>query len=182
MTTTLPAGAFGCICNFMPVSPVRRHAEEIATDCLASRTRHLDRLLARVYDGALRSRGITGSQLSLLVAIELGGPCRAADVGRVLELEKSTVSRNLARLIDGGLVEAADIPGRAATGGGLRVTARGQRLIAECHPLWRKAQHQARALLGPERSALLAAVPGAWTRARGRGPKTVNEKTREVTS
>lgn len=154
-----------------------RHAQEIARDCLASRTRHLDRLLARIYDGMLRPRGITGSQLSMLVAVALGAPCRAADIGRILELEKSTVSRNLARLVAAGLIETSAGEGQAGDGAGesatadagarLAVTARGLRTIRDCHPLWRKAQKQALALLGPERSALLAAVPGPGTHALG---------------
>jgi hypothetical protein len=76
-----------------------RHAAEIARDCMASRVRRLERLLTRIYDDAIRPHGLTGSQLELLVALQLIGKTTAAAVGRRLELEKSTVSRNLARLV-----------------------------------------------------------------------------------
>ena len=128
----------------------RRDALEIATECLGSRVRYLDRLLARIYDGALREHGVTAAQLSMLVAIALAGPTTPAWVGRRLELEKSTVSRNLARLRAAGLV--------IADGGGLRVTPRGAALIRAAHPAWRRAQRQARLALGPQSLRLLSAV------------------------
>jgi DNA-binding MarR family transcriptional regulator len=129
----------------------KRDAAEIAHDCLASRARHLDRLLTRLYDQALRGQGVTGAQLAMLVAIQLGGPTTAAWVGRRLDLEKSTVSRTLARLVVAGLVEARD---------GLRITARGAAAVRACHPLWKRAQREARRVLGQEEQRLLAALPG----------------------
>jgi DNA-binding MarR family transcriptional regulator len=131
-------------------------AREIARDCMASRARHLDRLIARIYDGALRGHGVTGSQLGLLVAIELSGATSAAVIGRRLDMERSTVSRNLARLVAAGLVDTAD---------GLRITARGTATIRACHPAWRTAQRQATAALGPLRSRLLAHLPGPGPKA-----------------
>jgi DNA-binding MarR family transcriptional regulator len=126
-------------------------AREIAGLCLASRARHLERVLTRIYDRALEPLGVTGSQLGLLVAIELAGPTTPAAIGRLLELEKSTVSRNLARLEAAGLVSSA---------GGLRTTARGAAVIRDGHPRWRAAQEEAAAALGARHLRLLAAVPG----------------------
>jgi DNA-binding MarR family transcriptional regulator len=133
----------------MPADATKREAREIAGGCLASRARHLDRVLARIYDTALRGHGVTGAQLGMLVAIELAGPTTPAWLGRRLELERSTVSRNLARLQADGLV---------VTDGGVRVTARGAALIRACHPLWREAQQQARAALGEAQARLLEAL------------------------
>ncbi|HXJ22123.1 MAG TPA: MarR family winged helix-turn-helix transcriptional regulator [Polyangia bacterium] len=124
-------------------------AAEMATDCLASRVRRLERVVSRIYDGALRGTGMTAPQLSLLAAVELVGPTTATFVGKLLDLEKSTVSRNLARLAALGLVE---------TDGGLRITSRGSATIRECHPLWRRAQQQLREALGPRELELVAAL------------------------
>jgi DNA-binding MarR family transcriptional regulator len=127
----------------------RRQALDIATKCLASRVRTLDRVLGRIYDGALRSHGVTGAQLGMLVAVALAGPTTPTWVGHRLELEKSTVSRNLARLRLAGLVTDED---------GLRVTPRGNALIRAAHPAWRQAQRQARAALGAQPLRLLSAL------------------------
>jgi DNA-binding MarR family transcriptional regulator len=142
-----------------------RHAAEIARDCMASRVRRLERLLTRIYDDALREHGLTGSQLAMLVAIQLSGKTTAAVVGRRLELEKSTVSRNLARLAAAGFVDASD---------GLRITADGAAAIAACHPAWRQAQRKARRALHPTETRLIGrlAAPSAKPvqRAKGRAP------------
>jgi DNA-binding MarR family transcriptional regulator len=137
----------------------RTEAAEIARDCLASRARWLERVLTRIYDKAVREHGVTAAQLGMLVAIELAGPTTAAWVGRRLELEKSTVSRNLARLEAAGLVETAPR---------LKVTPRGSALIRVCHPLWRKAQEQAATAIGAHATRLLSAMPGSSAISRSR--------------
>ena len=102
--------------DWLYIQPVtsKELAGEIARDCLATRVRRLERTVSRIYDGALRGTGVTAPQLALLVTVELAGPTSAAFVAERLDLEKSTVSRNLARLANAGLL---------TTDGGLRITA-----------------------------------------------------------
>jgi DNA-binding MarR family transcriptional regulator len=133
-------------------------AAEIARDCMASRVRRLERQLTRIYDDALRPHGLTGSQLALLVAAQLSGKTTAAEVGRILDLEKSTVSRNLARLAAAGLVDVSD---------GLQITARGAAAIAACHPAWREAQRKARKALHPTAGRLIEGLRGHLPSAHG---------------
>jgi DNA-binding MarR family transcriptional regulator len=133
---------------------------EIASDCLASRVRRLERVVSRIYDGALRGTGVTGPQLSMMVAVELAGPTTAAFVAKRLDLEKSTVSRNLARLAAAGLIESD---------GGLRITPRGAATIRECHPLWRQAQQQLRAALEPGALKLVDALEPPMPRRSSHG-------------
>ena len=126
-------------------------AAEIARDCMASRVRRLERQLTRLYDDALRPHGLTGSQLALLVATQLSGQTTSSEVGRRLDLEKSTVSRNLVRLAAAGLVDVSD---------GLRITARGSAAIVACHPAWRQAQRKATKALHPTAGRLIKGLPG----------------------
>jgi DNA-binding MarR family transcriptional regulator len=140
----LQGGHDGCIYNSM--TDVCR---EIARDCLALQARRLERTLTRIYDRALADVGVTGSQLSLLVALALLGETTAARLGAVLELEKSTVSRNVARLVDAGLVDARD---------GLRLAPRAADVIRAGHKAWRRAQRQARAELGANPLRLLESL------------------------
>jgi DNA-binding MarR family transcriptional regulator len=151
-----------CIYNYVPAE-AHRHAAEIANDCLATRVRGLERRLTRIYDDALRGHGLTGSQLGMLVAVQLCGKTTAAAVGRILDLEKSTVSRNLARLAAAGLVDTSD---------GLRITPRGAATITACHPAWQQAQRRARKTLHPAEGRLIARLSSP---AAARG---VNEKGR----
>ena len=70
MLSGLARGAGWLYIQHMPTR--NAEAQEIARDCLASRARRLERMLTRIYDGALRGQGVTGAQLGMLVAIELG--------------------------------------------------------------------------------------------------------------
>lgn len=124
----------------------RTAASTIARTCLGLRSRRLGRLVARLYDDALRPYGLTSAQLNILVMIALAGPVAAAEVGRELDLEKSTLSRNLRRMIDNGWVR----DDRA-----LVLTAAGERLLVEAKPAWDAAQREARARLGDDAIAML---------------------------
>jgi len=128
---------------------LKESCREIARDCLALQARRLERTLTRLYDRALADVGVTGSQLSMLVALALLGDTTAARLGAELELEKSTVSRNVARLADAGLVDV-----RA----GLRLTSRAAAVIEAGHKVWRRAQRQARAELGAKPLKLLETI------------------------
>lgn len=106
-------------------------AEQMARECLAMRARRLNRLVTRLYDEGLRPFGITVAQMNLLVAVALHGPVSATGLARGLDLEKSTLSRNLALLAEHGWV---------TRGRNVEVTAAGKRLIERIHPVWQRAQ------------------------------------------
>jgi len=126
--------------------------ERIARDCLAVRLRLLNRAVTRIYDEALRPLGLKVSQMNILVVVGLRGPIRPVDVGSLLSLEKSTLSRNVQRIVDQGWIEVRD---------GLRLTRKGSRLLARAEPAWKQAQERAHALLGAKGAA---AVKGAAER------------------
>jgi DNA-binding MarR family transcriptional regulator len=119
-------------------------AREVRDTCLAFRVRRLNRRVTRIYDAALRPRGLTIAQFNMLVALGLSVDLRAGDLVRALDLEKSTVSRNLKRLIEHRWVSAAD------TDRVLRLTATGRKLVARTLPAWRQAQREAAAAIGAD--------------------------------
>ena len=86
-------------------------ADMITRDCLAARVRLLNRRVLRVYDEALRPLGIKVTQLNVLVVLARLGLSNPTEVTQVLDMEKSTVSRNVERLRRCGLVEVRQAPG-----------------------------------------------------------------------
>ena len=74
-------------------------AENTGATCLATRVRQLSRIVTRVYDDALRPLGITGSQYTLLAQLASRDGITAVEIGGDLDIEKSTLSRNLKRLL-----------------------------------------------------------------------------------
>ena len=132
--------------------------ETIAEQCIAVRLRMLSRAVTRIYNRALRPYGLTTSQMNILVAISCLGEAKQHEVCQVLHLEKSTLSRDVARMRRQGWLD--DVPsadGRVAL---LRITPAGKRLVEEAIPAWQQAQAQATTLLGARQvSTLLRAVP-----------------------
>ena len=74
-------------------------AEMTAGACLATRVRQLSRIVTRVYDDAMRPLGITASQYTLLAQLAARDSITAVEIGHELDIEKSTLSRNLKRLL-----------------------------------------------------------------------------------
>ena len=140
---------------------MRRRTEEsrqatavlIAQECLAVRLRRLTRAVTNIYNQALRSHGLTISQMNILVAAAYLGPVKQQDICQALHLEKSTLSRDLVRMRAHGWVTAA--PGEDGRATMLSVTAAGKKLLNHAFPAWRQAQEEAQALLGEEAVAAL---------------------------
>jgi DNA-binding MarR family transcriptional regulator len=125
---------------------VSTSVDEIVQDCLAVRIRLIGRTVTSLYDGALEPHGVTIAQVNLLAALGKVGPCPPARLGEVLQLERSTVSRNLRLLLKQGWIEAA-----ASDAKGMRevvLTDAGRAKIESVVPDWRQAQERAAQLLG----------------------------------
>jgi DNA-binding MarR family transcriptional regulator len=120
--------------------------ETIAEQCIAVRLRLLSRAVTRIYNQALRPYGLTTSQMNILVAIACLGKARQQEVCQVLQLEKSTLSRDVARLRRQGWLDA--VPGEDGRTVLLRITPGGRRRVEQAIPAWQQAQEQATALLG----------------------------------
>lgn len=119
----------------------------IAEQCLVARVRILNRQLTRIYDEALRPLKVKANQTGILVLVAKRGPCTPRDLGAILRMEKSTVSRNLELMRKQGWL--VSLPGDDQRSHRVRITPRGRKLLERALPRWEEAQQKARALLGP---------------------------------
>jgi DNA-binding MarR family transcriptional regulator len=120
--------------------------DEVVGGCLAVRVRLISRALTGIYDGALGEHGVTIAQVNLLAALGKAGPCPPSRLGEILQLERSTVSRNVGLLLKHGWIEAVSSDAK-----GIRevaITSAGRGKIESVMPRWRQAQQQATELLG----------------------------------
>lgn len=131
-----------------------RTEQQIASECLAVRVRRLNRIVSSIYDEALRPLGVKISQLNILVATATQDRARPAELCRMLDLDPSTLSRNLRILHRHGWIEYLEDQGDARAQP-FRVTAAGKDLIERAHPAWSFAQQRAEQALGPEAAAAL---------------------------
>ena len=133
-------------------------AERMAQECLVGRVRLLNRTLTGIYDDALRPIGLTSGQLNVLVVLAKRGPVSPAAVALRLNMDKSTVSRNIERMRARGWLTASSNE--------LAISAEGRRTLARALPAWRDAQKRTRALLGRRGSqSLRRAADSVWASA-----------------
>jgi DNA-binding MarR family transcriptional regulator len=132
---------------------LERIAENTATSCIATSVRQLSRIVTRVYDDVMRPLGITASQFTLLTQLAARDGITAVEIGGGLDIEKSTLSRNLKRMLALGLIIMDPPAGRR--GRGLHLTPKGQAVIKDAYPIWLSAQQRAVAVLGPQCRATL---------------------------
>jgi DNA-binding MarR family transcriptional regulator len=125
---------------------VKRESAEVIRDCLATRLRMANRVITKVYDDALRSFGLTVSQLSMLVLAVARGFIHQSVVGAELQLDDSTLSRNLERMRANGWLQK--VSGDDARVHSYRLTEAGKALVDKAIPAWRRAQGKAQRLLG----------------------------------
>ncbi|MHB2210660.1 MarR family winged helix-turn-helix transcriptional regulator [Methylobacterium sp. CM6257] len=130
--------------------------EEMARHCFLSRSRLLSRAVTAIYDETLRPLRIQASQFSLLVLIAKIGPARRADMARVNQQDRSTLTRNLRIMLREGWID--EVPDKNGKGRLVQVSERGLHLLSEAAPAWREAQVQATALLGPAGSGAVAEI------------------------
>ena len=125
----------------------------IAGECIAVRTRMLNRAITNIYDDALRPLGLRISQMNLLVAAGKMGVARPAEVSERLHLDVSTLSRNVERMKARGWLEVVDDEdGRAQP---FRLTNEGRKILDRAIPKWKIAQKQAKEFLGEDGAAML---------------------------
>lgn len=128
-------------------------AANTAATCMATRVRQLSRIVTRVYDDAMRPLGITASQYTLLAQLAARDGITAVEIGCELDIEKSTLSRNLKRLLALGHIVMDPPAGRR--GRGLHLTMKGEAVLKQAYPIWQLSQTKAVGIMGLESRAAL---------------------------
>ena len=123
-------------------------AESTAATCISTRVRQLSRIVTRVYDDALRPLGITASQFTLLTQLAQQDGITAVEIGHSLDIEKSTLSRYLKRLLALGHITMDPPAGRR--GRGLHLTPKGESVIKHAYPVWMDAQSRTVKTMGAD--------------------------------
>jgi DNA-binding MarR family transcriptional regulator len=123
-------------------------AERVVSECLAYRVRRLNRQITAIFNTALKDAPLTVTEMNLLAPIAANPGIQPSALAAAMAMDKSTLSRNLARLEDRGFVRIAPHPdGR---GDALSVTDPGHEVFLAAVPAWASAQRRVAGLLdGP---------------------------------
>src|SRR6202051_741127 len=120
--------------------------KRIERECVAGGVRKLNRMITAIYDGALASAGLKTSQFSVLVAVANREKTRPAELTKLLQMDESTLSRNVERMCARGWLRLERNEDRRSHL--IEVTDKGLALIRKCLPAWRQAQAKVSKRLG----------------------------------
>jgi DNA-binding MarR family transcriptional regulator len=141
--------------------------------CACATIRRASRAVTQLYDRWLRDHGIEGPQFALLAMLERLGECNQTTMGQRLDLDKTTLSRNLKLLKQRGWIDIT--PGADARERRVALTADGRRRLAAAKPAWRKAQSQLRSGLNEHHwNTMLRVLDGVtYAARRARRPRAI---------
>lgn len=108
--------------------------------CISNKVKQLDRITSNIFRKYLRPFGITDSQLTIFFVLAKSGGKTQKQLSEIASLEKSTVNRNLQRLIEKGHLTKSDFPI-------IRITDKGKILLESVIPEWDKAMEEIRSIL-----------------------------------
>ena len=115
-------------------------------ECACASLRRAARAVTQQYDGALRAVGMRATQFTLLQALVRAGPLPQGELGELLAIDTTTLSRTLGLLERQGWVRAR--PGTDRRVRRWSVTAAGRRAYQRGVPHWERAQEQLRRTVG----------------------------------
>jgi DNA-binding MarR family transcriptional regulator len=125
----------------------------MAMECYCAALRAASRKVTALYDAALEPMGVNLAQFSLLRNIARGEPMSLTELGRKVELDRSTIGRNVRVLERLGLVTlAAGADQREAM---VALDERGRTVLEQGVPAWDEAQARIETRIGTETARAL---------------------------
>jgi DNA-binding MarR family transcriptional regulator len=132
-----------------PPTPGRAELTEVAAGCACRNLRRTARAVTQLYDETLRPSGLRITQFTLLVAVGLSEPVPITRLADALDLDRTTLARDLKPLTEQGLVQIAAGEDRRMRV--VRLTSQGRQAIGRAYPLWQRAQARIVEGSGPDR-------------------------------
>ena len=133
-----------------------------ALPCACANLRRAARAVTRAYNRELLSEGIEITQFTLLMALNQLGEISQGELGDILALDSTSLTRMLKLLKEHGWVQAKEGDDRRVRL--FRLTRAGRDKYQECFPHWKRAQEQLRTMLGEKTMGQLSGVLAEVTR------------------
>lgn len=137
-------------------TPASASANATPSGCSSLKLRQLSRRVSQHFDHIVGEAGLKTTQYSLLSHITRLGPIRPGELAAEMEMDPSTLTRNLQPLIaHGWVVVGAGADGRSRS---IEATDAGRAKRSEAQREWKRAQLALNDRLGPQRVAHLHSV------------------------
>lgn len=130
--------------------------------CACANLRRAARAVTRLYNRELLSDGIEITQFTLMMTVNHVGEISQGELGEILALDSTSLTRMLKLLKDHGWVQAKEGDDRRFRL--FRLTKAGREKFQQCLPHWKHAEEQLRAALGEKTMRGLGAALAEVTR------------------
>ena len=130
--------------------------------CACANLRRAARAVTRAYNRELQQDGIEITQFTLLMALNLVGDISQGELGEILALDSTSLTRMLKLLKDHGWVEAKEGADRRVRI--FRLTKAGREKYQRSLPNWKRAQEHLRTTLGDKTVGQLGRILAELTR------------------
>jgi DNA-binding MarR family transcriptional regulator len=118
--------------------------------CMCASLRRASRVLTQLYEDALRPTGLRATQFTVLQAFSLAGEVTQGELGQILAMDSTTLTRTLAIMGRSGWI--AKRHGEDRREWRMRLSKAGETQFKSSLPHWERAQTQVRNQLGGELS------------------------------
>src|SRR6266851_4450061 len=130
--------------------------------CSCANLRRAARAVTRLYNHELQSEDIEITQFTLLMALDQVGEISQGELGELLALDSTSLTRMLKLLKDHGWVQAKEGEDRRMQI--FRLTKAGREKFQQSLRHWKQAQEQLRTALGAKNTGELSALLAEITR------------------
>jgi DNA-binding MarR family transcriptional regulator len=124
--------------------------------CNCISLRQATRRITQLYDQMLAPIGLRTTQLALLRTVARTGPIALNPLAEDMVVDRATLGHNVRPLEFRGLIRVT--VGKDRRHRVVSLTKAGRALLAECHPLWDRAQEAFEDKLGAETAATLRSI------------------------
>jgi len=124
--------------------------------CTSQKVRRLSRRISQHFDHIVAESGLKTTQYSLLSNVASLGPLRPGELARAMNLDASTLTRNLQPLVAAGWLAIG--PGADERSRLVSITAAGTQKRQEAQRSWKRAQLAFNARIGADAVARLHAA------------------------
>jgi DNA-binding MarR family transcriptional regulator len=131
--------------------------------CMCANFRRTARAMNQLYEEALRPTGIRATQFTILQAFSLAGEVTQRQLGRILAMDSTTLTRTLTIMNRHGWI--AKRRGEDRREWRMRMSKAGETQLKKALPYWEAAQAELRRELGDELSESLTKLTQKITNA-----------------
>jgi DNA-binding MarR family transcriptional regulator len=136
-----------CIYIYCHVEELHQNLPTFA--CMCASFRRASRALTQLYDDGLRPAGLRATQFTILQALALTGEISQGELGRILVIDSTTLTRTLEIIERHGWI--AKRQGEDKRERWLNLTKAGRSKFERARPYWEEIQTRFRSKLGAEK-------------------------------